>query len=245
MRGHNGNDMSRRRSSHKKGPAILFGAQAKNLARDVLEEVAGDEAGKHLGVMVRDGLGVHRFESLTPGYKGWEWVAVLTCVPGTEDLTVNEVSLQAGKTAQLAPEWIPYEDRVLPGDLGPGDVLPPKHGDERLVEPSTLADEDGFCRNQQAEMVLSDVGLKEAAKRWRAARGRGTPMARRAEHQCATCAFFLPWRENSVSYGICANEFSADGRVVDARYGCGAHSESKEASLVSNGKDYGAFDDGQ
>lgn len=210
----------------------------------MLEEAAGEEVGKHLGVTVRDGLGIHRFESRTPGYSGWEWVAVLTCVPGTEDLTVNEVSLQAGESAHLPPEWVPYEDRVRPGDLGPGDVLPPKHDDERLAEPADLADEDGFARNPAAELVLSEKGLRAAAKRWRAARGRGTAMARRAEHKCATCAFFLPWAENSVSYGICSNEFSADGRVVDARYGCGAHSESKEDSLVGNGKDYGAFDDG-
>lgn len=235
--------MSRRKHSRKTGPSILFGAEAKELARDVLHEAAGEEVGRHLGVTGRDGLGIHRFESLTPGYRGWEWIAVLTCVPGTEDLTVNEVSLQAGESAHLPPEWVPYEDRVRPGDLGPGDVLPPKHDDERLTDPADLDDDDGFPRNPQAQLVLSESGMAEAAKRWRAQRGRGTAMARRSEHTCATCAFYLPWRENSVSYGICANEYSADGRVIDSRYGCGAHSASKEESLVGNGKDYGAFDD--
>ena len=38
-----------------------------------------------------------------------------------------------------------------------------------------------------------------------------------------------------MAFGACTNEFSpADGRVVDAEYGCGAHSETViDAPLIS------------
>ncbi|KAB1501336.1 DUF3027 domain-containing protein [Corynebacterium sp. 320] len=235
------------RSKRRRGrsrPAILFSPEAVDLARDALSDVGGDEVGEHLGATVSNGMVIHRFESLTPGYSGWEWNAVLACVPGTGNLTVSEVTLQAGKKAQLAPKWVPYEDRVRPGDLGPGDVLPPKHDDERLCPKRDVRDKNGFQRNQNAKRVLSEKGLEAATKRWRAERGRGSLMARRAEHTCATCAFFLPWRQNTVVYGICSNEYSADGQVVDSRYGCGAHSLSKEEKPVQEGKRYGVFDDG-
>jgi len=29
-------------------------------------------------------------------------------------------------------------------------------------------------------------------------------------------------------FGVCANELAADGRVVDAEYGCGAHSDTPQ-----------------
>ena len=111
-------------SKKTKADPILFSAQAKDMARAAVEEVGDDEVGEFLGIATQDeGVGVYRFGSRVPGYRGWEWVVVLVTVPGSGVLTINEVSLQAGEQASLAPEWVPYEDRVQPGDLGPGDTL--------------------------------------------------------------------------------------------------------------------------
>ena len=49
-------------------------------------------------------------------------------------------------------------------------------------------------------------------------------MAAKARLQCRTCAFYVQLLDN---YGVCANEYSADGRVVHSRYGCGAHSQTR------------------
>src|SRR5690606_41354962 len=50
-----------------------------------------------------------------------------------------------------------------------------------------------------------------------------------APANCATCGFFLKLAGSmGTAFGVCANEVSpADGRVVSAKFGCGAHSETE------------------
>ena len=40
-------------------------------------------------------------------------------VPGAEHVTISEVVLVPGPTALLAPAWLPWENRIKPGDLDP------------------------------------------------------------------------------------------------------------------------------
>lgn len=242
---------SRRRSAARP-ERILFSEEAATVAREVLEEVGGEDVGEALGVSVPTGprtsgeVAVHRYRCLTPGYRDWEWKAVLATVPGSGEITVSEVSLQAGEKAALAPEWVPYEDRVLPGDLGPGDTLPPRPDDERLAAWSELTgDTPDFPRNPHAARALSDVGLTQALDRWRLGDfGPGSEFAELAEMDCRSCAFYLPMNSPETHFGACTNEFSADGRVVHESYGCGAHSETQEEHLGLGRRSYGAFDDG-
>ena len=44
-------------------------------------------------------------------------------------------------------------------------------------------------------------------------------------------------------FGVCANELSADGQVVDAEYGCGAHSDTPAPSGGGSPM-YEPYDDG-
>jgi len=46
-----------------------------------------------------------------------------------------------------------------------------------------------------------------------------------------------------VMFGVCANEFASDGRVVDAEYGCGAHSDTP-ASSGAGSPVHDPYDDG-
>lgn len=193
-------------------------------ARAALEELDEGGIGKHVGVtgMAAD-VATHRFAADVPGYGGWEWHVVVACPLGSHTATVSEVALVPASTALQAPDWVPYSERLRPGDLGPGDVMPPAADDERL---------DGGC--------LSEVGLKRARERWRNGDfGPNSEMAAKAALQCRTCAFYLPWK---AAFGICANEYSADGHVVHATYGCGAHSGTRvpEPGLREVGA---AFDD--
>lgn len=225
---------------------ILFSDEAVDVALEALTEIADDPdgVGHHLGASTIGELVVHRFRSKAPGYRDWEWVAVLASVPGSGAITVNEVGLQAGKKAVLPPEWVPYEDRVLPGDLGPGDKLPPRADDERLTAWKDLRDNGGFPRNPGAKQTLSETGLKQAVQRWREGDyGPNSEFARRATMMCRTCAFFLPIDTEAGNFGVCSNEFAADGRVVHATYGCGAHAETKDDTEISSSRAYGAFDD--
>lgn len=233
-----------KKSRHSDPEDILFGDDAIRRARDAVEEISDDGGvGEYLGASAVDDVVLHRFRCQAAGYSGWEWIAVLASVPGSGFITVNEVTVQAGSRAMLAPQWVPYEDRVLPGDLRPGDCLPPRVDDVRLSAHEDVVEDDGFPRNPQASRALSAVGLREALQRWRSAFGAASEFAVQASMMCRTCAFFLPMQGENLGFGVCANEFSADGHVVHIRYGCGAHSETKEAVEPGSSREYGAFDD--
>lgn len=219
-------------------------------AIEVAREAAVDEAGaamvgEHLAVVMEDErLATHTFACLSPAYVGWQWAVTLARAPRAKVATVNDVVLLPGQEALVAPEWVPWSERVRPGDLGPGDVLPTPAGDARLVpgytgEGDLAPEDDEPLRPEQWERglgrvrVLSPVGRDDAADRWSAGDfGPLSPMARQAPLECGTCGFMLAMGGPLGQYfAVCANVMSpADGRVVALTYGCGAHSEVEPES---------------
>ncbi len=105
--------------------AVLRGAADQ--ARAAVVEFSGPEAvGDYLGVSYEDGnAATHRFIAHLPGYQGWQWAVVVASYSGADHATISEVVLVPGPTALLAPDWVPWEQRVRPGDLSPGDLLAP------------------------------------------------------------------------------------------------------------------------
>ncbi|CAO0837174.1 hypothetical protein SMICM17S_05899 [Streptomyces microflavus] len=49
--------------------------------------------------------------------------------------------LLPGADAILAPEWVPWSERLRPGNIGPGDLLPTESEDLRLEPGWTGEDE--------------------------------------------------------------------------------------------------------
>lgn len=224
-------------------------ADAAEVARRALVELEPDGVGVHLGVTAEDETAAtHRFEATLAGYRGWQWAVVVAAPPEATYATVSESALLPGPDALIAPDFVPWEQRVRPGDLGPGDLLAPPADDPRLVpgyvatgDPvvDEVAREVGLGRTQ----VLSLEGRIEAAERWYAEFGPDTEMAKAAPSTCGLCGFYLPLagalRE---SFGVCGNAMGADGHVVHVEYGCGAHSDVVAPS--GNGSPrYEAFDD--
>jgi DUF3027 family protein len=230
-------------------------ADAVGLAREVAEQAARpQQVGAYLGAVAEgDRLVTHFFASAEPGYPGWRWGVTVTRASRAKYVTVDEVALTPGPEALLAPEWVPWSERLRPGDLRPGDLLPTEYDDQRLEpgyapaageEPpeveaevaetaevlperaaiSGIAGQLGLGRRR----VLSWYGLHDAAERWEEHFGPETPMAQSAPASCVSCGFLVPMAGSlRQAFGVCANEFSpADGRVVSLAYGCGAHSEA-------------------
>ena len=225
---------------------------AVDQARAAIAEYSSeDTVGEYLGVNYDDAhSATHRFLAKLPGYCGWQWAVVVAAPPGADHATISEVVLVPGPTALLAPRWVPWEARVRPGDLGPGDLLAPPRDDLRLVPGYTatgdpavddIAVELGLGRRQ----VLSGSGRAGAAQRWHDGEyGPHSAMARSVRRVCRDCAFYLPLAGSlGTMFGICANEMSADGHVVDAEYGCGAHSDTP-APAGNGSPRYDPFDDG-
>ena len=78
-------------------------------------------------------IATYLFEAALPGYKGWRWAVSLAKVDSASPATVCDVVLLPGEESLIAPEWVAYKDRILPGDVGVGDIIPTSATDERLV----------------------------------------------------------------------------------------------------------------
>jgi hypothetical protein len=219
------------------GDAALVGDHLGATLEPVTAET-DDAGGRDVGSTALGEVLTHTFASRLPGYVGWHWAVTVARVPGEDVVTVDEVVLLPGDSALLAPAWVPWHERLRPGDLSVGDVLPSTEDDARLV-PAYLVDDDsaedpegrvvGEELGQGRERVMSAEGRSQAVARWSAGEfGPGSPMARQAPGPCATCGFYLPLAGSlRQMVGACGNAYApADGRVVTADYGCGAHSQA-------------------
>lgn len=212
------------------------------LARDSARAEAGDTpVGSHVDCFPEDGTVTHLFEAELPGYRGWCWAVTVTSAGPEYPVTVNEVVLLPGSDAVVAPPWVPWTDRVRAGDLGVGDLLPAEADDPRLV-PAYLGPDEHAVEQLSPELglgrarVLGYQARLDLAQRWREGeRGPDSEMARSAPGPCVTCGFYLPLSGLLSSwFGACGNELSpADGEVVHAEFGCGAHSEVEVESSPS------------
>jgi hypothetical protein len=213
----------------------------------LLEQVGESVVGEHVeAVREDDGVVTHYFACTQKGYPGWRWAVTVAIADGQDAVTVDEVVLLPGQDAIIAPAWIPWRERIKPGDLSPGDLLPVDEDDPRLVvtyltgdpgdDPEfaeanrqllkSVADELGLGRSR----VLSVEGRDLAAQRWYdGEQGPDVPLAQSAPAHCDSCGFLISLSGPlSRGFGVCANEFANDdGRVVALKHGCGAHSEAQ------------------
>ncbi|MFB9315628.1 DUF3027 domain-containing protein [Nocardioides plantarum] len=223
-------------------------ARAVDVARAaLLEEVPASEVGDHLGVEAEteaERTVTHFFACSRPGYSGWRWAVTVVRAYRQKPVTVAEVVLIPGAEAITAPAWVPYRERIRPGDMSPGDLLPVDDDDPRLVPTYSFGD-DPLDDDAKAQIrtVAKDLGLGRvrtlspegrdlAAQRWYD--GDGGPesaLAQGAPEPCSTCGFLLRISGSlSETFGVCANgDANDDGRVVAFQHGCGAHSEVRLA----------------
>lgn len=129
-----------------KPDAVL--AAAVDVARAAVEGIAPAwQIGAHLGAKTEgDRVVTHLFESKLAGYLGWQWYAVLTRNSRSKVITVDELGLVPSEDSILAPEWVPWAERVRPEDArdedqdndhaeGPGAAA-------ALAEPVSVDDDD-------------------------------------------------------------------------------------------------------
>jgi len=211
-------------------------------ARDAVVVESGESwVGEFTGsTATDDDLVTVTFGCSAPAYRGWQWAVVLSCPLGQATPTVCEVVLVPGSDALVAPAWVPWSERLRPGDLGVGDVLPTPADDPRLVAGFANTDDlEGLASLAPMHpgswevglgrvRVLSAEGRDDAASRWHEGEhGPQSAMARAVDVTCAGCGFLITiGGPLGQAFGICANEMSpADGMVVSLDFGCGAHSQ--------------------
>ncbi len=92
--------------------AVLLAAREQ--ARAALAEITAPQT-----IGVADGHEAHEahvltlyFECRLAGYPGWRWAATLARVDEESDINVLEVELLPGAGAVIAPEWVPWSQRL-------------------------------------------------------------------------------------------------------------------------------------
>ena len=199
----------------------------------LLDDVDAADVGEHLGAVVEgERLVTHLFACTRRGYDGWRWSVTVARATRQKTVTVDEVVLIPGDEAIVAPEWVPYRERIQPGDLSPGDLLPVEDDDPRLVPTYSFgddpldADEKAQVRAVARELGLGRVrtlsleGRDLAAQRWYDGDGGPeSPIAQAAPEPCRTCGFLVRIAGSLAElFGVCANgDANDDGRVVVVR----------------------------
>lgn len=231
-------------------------ADAVDIAREAVAVLDPDHVGEHLEVVAEgERVVTHFFDSRLPGYRGWRWAVTVTRIARSKHVTISEVALLPGPDALLAPPWVPWQERLQPGDLGVGDLLPTAPDDERLVPGYVLSDdpaleEVSWDLGLGRPRVMSREGRIDTAQRWYDGdRGPSAPIAQAAPRtaRCGTCGFYLPLAGTlRAAFGVCGNMFAPDdGQAVSADHGCGAHSEVLVEAVASVDELATVYDDSE
>jgi hypothetical protein len=144
-------------------------AASVDVARTAIEGIAkASEIGEHLAARTEgDRLVTHLFESKLPGYVGWQWYAVLTRNSRSKVVTVSELGLLPSEDSILAPEWVPWAERVRPEDAQAedaqtGDVETDLPEDAQAEAPA--GESDGGPASEEAVSPAEPAGESDGAQ---------------------------------------------------------------------------------
>ncbi|WP_392671959.1 DUF3027 domain-containing protein [Streptomyces sp. LN785] len=153
---------TRSRTARTPAPDRLC-AEAVDLARSAAEEVAAPGVvGEHVATVSEgDRVVTHYFECKEAGYRGWRWAVTVARASRAKNVTLDEAVLLPGTDALLAPEWVPWSERLRPGDMGPGDLLPTEAEDLRL-EPGYTGEDEPLPSSVASEMSEELADLVDA-----------------------------------------------------------------------------------
>ncbi|MGO3885167.1 MAG: DUF3027 domain-containing protein, partial [Mycetocola sp.] len=87
---------------------------AEGIAREALAEFAPRaDVGEFVSFEALDEhTGLLRFATTRPGYPAWQWTVAVGRADAESELTVLEAELLPGEGALLAPEWLPWSERL-------------------------------------------------------------------------------------------------------------------------------------
>src|SRR5215218_2154174 len=123
----------------------------EDLARTALLEVTDPQSVGPLVSETDEGDGVVslRFESNLSGYLGWKWTVSVAKV-GDGEPTVLESELMPGDGALLAPEWVPWSDRLDEYNAGRAAAVEGE-ADDDTEDDDDLGDEDDLIDEEDLE----------------------------------------------------------------------------------------------
>ncbi|MEK0154097.1 DUF3027 domain-containing protein [Arthrobacter oryzae] len=147
-----------------KPDAVL--AAAVDLAREAIEGIApAEQIGQHLAAKSEgDRVVTHLFESRLAGYQGWQWYAVMTRNSRSKVITVNELGLLPSADSILAPEWVPWAERVRPEDAQENEADGDAHAaDADVADAALAAFEDDVAVSDDGAAASDDDDVSDDA----------------------------------------------------------------------------------
>ena len=116
---------------------------AHDLARAALLEITpASTVGEPAGYTIEDGGVVSlRFYNRLAGYPHWFWTVSVAVVEGAEP-TVLEVELLPGEGALLAPEWVPWAERLAEYQAAQAALAESQEADADADESDDLDEDD-------------------------------------------------------------------------------------------------------
>jgi len=135
-------------------------ADAVDLARSAAEEAGPGLVGAHLGTETEsDRVVSHLFACLSRSYVGWRWAVTVVRAARSKQVTVSETVLLPGPDSLVAPAWVPWTERVRPGDLRVGDLMPAGEDDERLIPAVVIEGADELLDWDESDTWALGSGL--------------------------------------------------------------------------------------
>lgn len=151
--------------------------EQKDFARNALiEATSKSKVGNFIEVIEEgEGLATYLFENNQKGYVGWRWSITIFQLDKSSPVTVSELLLMPGPDSLVAPDWVPWSERLadykaLQLELEKQAALDALEGDEESdddtddddidVEDSEDADEPAAGE----ELSVSDLEESEDAK---------------------------------------------------------------------------------
>jgi len=115
----------------------------EELARGALLEITpASTVGEYVGETDEgDGIVSVLFASAQPGYPDWKWTVSIAQVPG-EEPTVLEVELMPAEGALLAPDWVPWSDRLAEYKAAQENAAPEDDSEESDDDDEDESDDD-------------------------------------------------------------------------------------------------------
>lgn len=141
----------------------------KSFAEIAAKSAAGNELGKFIDSTSNDGLTEFSWEANLKGYAGWRWQVTVFQVDANTEPTVSEVVLVPGPDSLIAPDWVPWADRLadyqaLQAELEKQAELDKELAADEITEEENddVADEDG--EEVAEESAISDLEQSEDTK---------------------------------------------------------------------------------
>lgn len=151
-----------------KSPAL----EQKDFARNALIESAGrNKVGNFIEVIDEDGdVATFLFENNQKGYVGWRWSVSVFQADSNEPATVSEIVLMPGPDSLVAPDWVPWSERLadykaLQLELEKQaalDAAEAEDGEDSEDDTDEESADDAIENSAEAEEVEADLAVADS-----------------------------------------------------------------------------------